>query len=102
MDQFSFSKTILSYQNPLSVRGTYITENEFLVVEFQDKKLFLSVLPGFHQSTLNEVKFMLERFLPKASFQLPLISSQKGLGLIPKEELTSLDFELLFWEPKRV
>ncbi len=97
MNQFSFSKTILSYQNPLSVRGTYITENEFLVVEFQDKKLFLSVLPGFHQSTLNEVKFMLERFLPKASFQLPLISSQKGLGLIPKEELPSLDFELLFY-----
>lgn len=97
MNPFSFSKTILNYQVPLSVRGTYITKNEFLVVEFQGKKLFLSVLPGFHQSTLNEIRFMLERFLPRASFEAPLIFTQKGLGLIPKEELISLDFEHLFY-----
>lgn len=97
MNPFSFSKTILNYKVPLSIRGTYLTKNEFLVVTYQDKQLLLSVLPGFHQSTLNEIKFILEHLLPKASLQAPLIASQKGLGLIEKEELVSLVHELLFF-----
>lgn len=99
MNDFLFSKTVLNYLVPLSVRGTYITKNEFLVVENQKKKLFLSVLPNFHQCTLNEIQFMLESFVKKTSFELPCQYTEKGFGLIPKEEFQHyhLDNEFLFF-----
>lgn len=103
MEHFTLSKTTLNYRSPLSVRGIFIHQNDFLVLSNQEKKLFLSTLPAFHQSSLEEIKYMLEHTLMKVSkdnFTKPLEWSKKAFGFIPSDiKLNSLcsSSELLFY-----
>jgi len=56
------SFTTLSYRSPVPVRGLTIDHNRFLKVRVLEVDYYLSVLPGLHQATLEEINFKVKHF----------------------------------------
>lgn len=52
----------LPYTTSVPVRGKLLESNRFLKVNLLEKNYYLSTLPGFHQSTLEEVNFKVNDF----------------------------------------
>lgn len=53
----------LKYRSPVSISGKLITDNQFLHVKMTEpilKDYYFSLLPGFHNSRLKEVEFILK------------------------------------------
>lgn len=81
---------VLSYRSPVPVRGQTISKNRFLKVSLLEKDYFLSVLPGFHQASLEEIDFKLKYFFTQYSLNFTNIDLTK-----PFFNLVALDNFLL-------
>lgn len=62
MNTIESSFTTLAYRTPVPVRGLILRQNRFLKVRMLEVDYFLSVLPGFHQASLEEINVKLKHF----------------------------------------
>jgi O-succinylbenzoate synthase len=88
----------LPYRAPVPVRGRVISENRFLKVTVLEKEYFISTLPHFHQSTLEEIAFKLKTFFANYALDFNHIDfGVKFFNLAPLDPfLKSIEGEILF------
>lgn len=88
----------LSYTKPVPVRGKVISKNRFLKVTILERDYFVSVLPGFHESTLEELAVKINKFFTNYHLNFSAIDFEKRFfNLVPADNfLNSLKAEALF------
>ena len=88
----------LSYRESVPVRSTVIRENKFLKVMMLGEKYYFSVLPGFHNSTLEEIDFKLKYFFETNELDFNFIDFKKKFFNIVSldDALNNLNGEMLF------
>lgn len=89
----------LSYRATIPVRGLLLTENQFLKVHIFDTEYFISVLPGFHQSSLQEINLKLKTFFSQYSLNFTNIDFSKkffNLTTLQNSFLESINEASLF------
>nr|BDT28375.1 o-succinylbenzoate synthase [Bacteriovorax sp. HI3] len=88
----------LSYTKPVPVRGKVISKNRFLKVTLLERDYFISVLPGFHESSLEELSLKIKRFFTSYSLNFSAIDfDKKFFNLVGSDTfLDSLKAEALF------
>lgn len=88
----------LPYNGPVPVRGAIISENRFLKVSLQSVDYFISVLPGLHEATLEEIAFKIKYFFSNYSLNFSNINfSEKFFNLTPTDTfLHNIQNETLF------
>lgn len=93
------SFTTLAYRSPVPVRGLIISENRFLKVRVLESDYYLSVLPGLHQASLEEINFKVKHFFSHYQLDFKNIDfSIKFFNLINTHDafLDSIKEECLF------
>ncbi|MBC7429567.1 MAG: hypothetical protein H7336_13200 [Bacteriovorax sp.] len=98
MIDITLSYETLHYKWPVPVRGTPVNENNFLKVTLLDSDYFISVLPGFHEATLEEITFKLRYFFSTYSLDFGHIDfSKKFFNLVEIDDyLEGIHSETLF------
>jgi hypothetical protein len=89
----------LKYRAPIPVRGIVIDSNRFLKVRVLEKDYYLSVLPGLHNVTLEELDFKVKYFFSHYDLDFKSIDfSVKFFNLIHLKDtfLDSIKEETLF------
>ena len=90
---------MLNYRSPVPVRGQMIDKNRFLKVHLLNQFFYLSVLPGFHQSTLKEIDFKVKFFFSNYHLNFNDIDfAKKFFNLVDSTDffLESIKEETLF------
>lgn len=77
MIECKLSYEIINYTSPVPVRGRIISQNEFLKVTVLEKDYFVSVLPGFHESSLREIAYKIEHFFKNYALNFSHIDFDK-------------------------
>lgn len=93
------SFTTLAYRSPVPVRGLTIDHNRFLKVRVLEVDYYLSVLPGLHQATLEELNLKVKHFFSKYDLDFKSIDfSVKFFNLVSAHDtfLDSIKEECLF------
>lgn len=93
----SFTK--FSYRSPLPVRGLTINYNRFLKVRILELEYYISVLPGLHQASLEEINFKVKIFFNSYKLNFDNINfDTKFFNLIHIQDtfLESIKDECLF------
>lgn len=93
------SFTTLSYRSVIPVRGLSIDQNRFLKVRLLEVDYYLSVLPGLHQASLEEINFKIKYFYSHYHLDFSNIDfSKKFFNLINSHDafLDSIKEECLF------
>ncbi len=93
------SFTTLAYRSPVPVRGLTIDHNRFLKVRVLEVDYYLSVLPGLHQATLEELNLKVKHFFSNYDLDFKSIDfSVKFFNLVSAHDtfLDSIKEECLF------
>lgn len=88
-----------NYRTPVPVRGKIIESNRFLKVSILEKDYFISVLPNFHEATLEELNFKILHLFSNYQLDFKDINfSVKFFNLINAKDvfLDSIKDETLF------
>ena len=98
MIEIKTSYEVLPYKTAVPVRGKLISENQFLKVTLLEEDYFISVLPGFHESTLTEIAFKVKYFFSHYTLNFSDIHFSKPFfNLVPLDDyLVSVRNEALF------
>lgn len=99
MIKTAFETVTLPYKRPVPVRGKVISSNEFLKVTVLEKDYYVSVLPGFHESSLKELEYKIKRFFSEYHLDFSKIDfDKKFFNLLHTSDdfLSSLKAECLF------
>ncbi len=94
-----FQYLSIPYKSPVPVRGKSLTENLFLRVSVLEEDYFLSVLPGLHQATLQEMAYKIKIFFEQYALDFASIDFTKkffNLTNEPDAFLNSIHSETLF------
>jgi O-succinylbenzoate synthase len=88
----------LNYKEAVPVRGTFFSKNRFLKVTVLEADYFISVLPGFHNATLEEIQFKLSNFFKDYTLNFNNIDFSKKFfnTVILDNFLNSFSGEVLF------
>lgn len=89
----------IKYRASMPVRGIIIDSNRFLKVRVLEKDYYLSVLPGLHNATLEEINFKVKHFFSHYDLDFKSIDfSVKFFNLIHTHDtfLDSIKEETLF------
>lgn len=87
------------YRSPVPVRGKIVDSNRFLKVHLLEQDFFISVLPGLHESTLEEINFKIKYFFSHYNLDFKFIDfGVKFFNLIHSNDafLDSVKEETLF------
>jgi hypothetical protein len=89
---------LIPYLTPVPVRGKLFSQNRFLKVTVLEKEYFLSTLPGFHETSLEEVAFKLKNFFSDYPLDFNDIQfDKKFFNLITLDRFTNtFSGEMLF------
>lgn len=99
MIEVTTSFETLKYRSPMPVRGIIIDSNRFLKVRVLEKDYYLSVLPGLHNATLEELNFKVLHFFSHYNLDFKSIDfGVKFFNLITTRDsfLDSIKEETLF------
>ena len=99
MIDINTSFVTLNYRSPVPVRGKTMNHNRFLKVHILGQDFYLSVLPGFHQNTLEEIDFKVKYFFTNYHLNFSNIDfGQKFFNLLDSTDffLESIKDEVLF------
>lgn len=99
MIEVTTSFETLKYRSPMPVRGIIIDSNRFLKVRVLEKDYYLSVLPGLHNTTLEELNFKVLHFFSHYNLDFKSIDfGVKFFNLITTRDsfLDSIKEETLF------
>jgi hypothetical protein len=89
----------LKYRSSIPVRGVMIDSNRFLKVRVLERDYYLSVLPGLHNATLEEIDFKVKYFFTHYDLNFKSIDfGKKFFNLINESDvfLNSIKEETLF------
>lgn len=89
----------IAYRSPVPVRGKTISDNRFLKVRVLERDYYLSVLPGFHQLSLEELQFKVQYFFKNYQLNFNQIDfGVKFFNLLPVNDtfLNAIKEEALF------
>ncbi|MBY0413399.1 MAG: hypothetical protein K2Q18_04510 [Bdellovibrionales bacterium] len=88
----------LPFLVPVPVRGRLIQKNRFLKVSVLEETYYLSVLPHFHDITLEEVSFKLQFIFSNYEFNFKEVNLEKRFfNTLPDDQfLSSIKDEMLF------
>ncbi len=87
------------YRSPVPVRGKIVDSNRFLKVHLLEQDFFISVLPGLHEATLEEINFKIKYFFSHYNLDFKSIDfGTKFFNLIHTSDafLDSIKEETLF------
>lgn len=99
MIEVTTSFETLKYRAPVPVRGQVIDSNRFLKVQILEQNYYLSVLPGFHNLSLEELNYKVTYFFSHYQFDFKNIDfGAKFFNLINTTDafLDSIKEEALF------
>ncbi|MBC7714251.1 MAG: hypothetical protein H7177_12985 [Rhizobacter sp.] len=98
MIDITVSYETFAYKEPVPVRGKIISENRFLKVTLLEQDYFISVLPGLHEATLEEIAFKIKRFFSTYTLDFKEINfAVKLFNLVPVDDfIEELHSETLF------
>lgn len=99
MIEIKTSFETLKYRSPVPVRGVMIDSNRFLKVRVLERDYYLSILPGLHNVTLEELDFKVKHFFSHYNLDFKAIDfGVKFFNLIQTKDvfLDSIKEETLF------
>lgn len=98
MIEIQTSYVTFPYKEPVPVRGAILNENRFLKVTLLGEDYFISVLPKFHDSTLEEVAFKIKSFFKTYTLNFDSIDfAKRYFNLVEADDyLNNIHNETLF------
>lgn len=98
MIEIKTSFETLPFKEPVPVRGAILNENRFLKVTLLEVDYYLSVLPYFHNTGLEELAFKVKKFFASYNFNTNHIDfSRRFFNLVEVDDfLNSINNEVLF------
>lgn len=98
MMEVVFSYENFEYKRPVPVRGKTLAHNQFLKVTILKEEYFISVLPSFHEATLQEMAFKIKTFFTDYKLDFSKIDLTKRFFNLVAEDsfLKNIQAEMLF------